>query len=379
MISNFLMSLVKKWGWHVFWLLKIQENKVVVTSFKGNRYSDNPKYIVEELLRRNKNYKIYWELRDMEDASSLPEQVIPLKYESFKSLFHFATAKVWIDNARKMAYMQKRKGQFYIQTWHGGFALKKVEKDAEDSLPPYYIKSAKKDSELADLFIADSEFGASVFRKAFWYDGEIMMSGLPRNDVVLEKSEEKIKEIRQKLSLAENEKIILYAPTFRKEYNPEVYNINFDKCIELMQKKFGGTWKIGVKLHPGMRENAKDLGVPSEKVYDFSAYDDIQELYLISDVLITDYSSVMFDYMYTKRLCIIFAKDIEDYKKDRGFYVELEQLPFEIVTTTKELEEYLEQYSEDLYETNLNAFLDEYGFIREGNASKQIVDWIESQ
>ena len=379
MIRNILMSIVKKWGWHFFWLFKIQNNKIVVTSFKGNRYSDNPKYIVEELLKSDSKYKIYWELRNLDDADSLPANVIPLKYESFMSLYHFATAKIWIDNARKNAYMKKRIGQKYIQTWHGGFALKKVEKDAENTLPEYYIKSAKQDSKLADLFIADSKFGAEIFRKAYWYDGEIMMSGLPRNDIVLNETKEKKEEIRKKLNISKEEKIILYAPTFRKIYNPEVYKIDFNKCIEIMENRFGGLWKIGVKLHPGMRKNAADLELPPGKVYDFSDYDDIQELYLVSDVLITDYSSVMFDYMYTKRLCIIYAKDIEDYKKDRGFYVELEELPFEIVTNIEEFDIYISNYSEKEYNNKLDNFIKKYGFIQDGNASKKVVKWIESK
>lgn len=379
MIKELIKSIIKKWGWHFFWIFRIQEKKIIVSSFKGNRYSDNPKYIVEELLKRKKGYTIYWELRDMKDADSLPENVIPIKYESIKSLYHYATAKFWIDNARKNAYMKKRKGQFYIQTWHGGFALKKVEKDAEDTLPGYYIKSAKKDSELADLFIADSEFSAQIFHNSYWYDGSIMMSGLPRNDILLEASDERKSEIRKRLNISEHEHLILYAPTFRKIYNSAVYDINFQKCIDVVQKRFGGEWKIGVRFHPGMRKNAKDLGVPSENVYDFSEYDDIQELYLISDILITDYSSVMFDYMYMKRPCIIYAKDIEDYKKDRGFYVELEELPFQIVTNIDEFCEYINHYVEDDYEKNLDTFLNKYQFIQSGNASKEIVDWMESK
>ena len=143
----------------VFYIMRIfpiKKDKIVVSSYLGQGYGDNGKYIVEQLLKQEKHYDIVWLLRDSNNG--FPEGVRSVRYLSIRSVYEQATAKVWIDNRRKPDYVRKRKGQFYLATWHGGLALKRIEKDAPEALPSHHIKAAKRDSRMVDLFLSNSSW-----------------------------------------------------------------------------------------------------------------------------------------------------------------------------------------------------------------------------
>ena len=157
---------------------------------------------------------------------SLPKYVKPVKKDSLKYFYTVCTSKVWIDNRRPIIELTKRKKQFYIQTWHGGIALKKIEGDAENKLPKRYIKCAKKDSKAIDLMVSNSSFCTQMYRRAFWYNGRIEEYGTPRNDILMnEKNHKGIKEkVHKNLKIKNKYNLIMYAPTFRADENLECYN-----------------------------------------------------------------------------------------------------------------------------------------------------------
>ena len=218
-------NIIKAIAYRLFCLYPINKNKIIFNNFLGNGYGDNPKYIARELLKKGK-YDLVWACRENQNKT-LPNGIRPSN-EWFRYLKEFATAKVWVSNIRLPRYIKKRKGQYYIQTWHGGLALKKIEKDAEQSLSKEYVKDAIYDSKRTDIMLTNSDYGVKLYKRAFWYDGLILCNGLPKNDDFI-----KIKNIeKSKPKELKNYKIILYAPTFRSTNNVDAYNIDLEGVIE---------------------------------------------------------------------------------------------------------------------------------------------------
>ena len=176
---------------------------------------------------------------------------------SIKSFFELATAKVWINNSRFDQFVIKRRGQFYIQTWHGGLALKKIEYDAEDKMSEYYKKVMKNDNNMIDIMLSNSKFCTEMYRRGFRYNGNIMEIGSPRNDILINKNIEIENSIYKKYKINRKEKILLYAPTFRNKYDKNPYDIDFDLLEKLLLKKTGNEWKILIKLHPRISDATK--------------------------------------------------------------------------------------------------------------------------
>lgn len=363
----------------IFNLFPIKREKIIFSNFNGKGYGDNPKYILEEINNRKLNYDLVWVLKDISSKSTLPDNVRYVKYNSLKYFYNICTAKVWIDNHRKIIDLEKRKDQFYIQTWHGGIALKKIEKDALESLDPKYIKQAKHDSSMIDLMISNSGFCTKMYKEAFWYDGEILEAGSPRNDALLNNNLSKEK-IYKNLKIEKNKKILMYAPTFRKDESLENYNIDFKELIDILEKETKEEWIVLIRLHPNIADKSKELikGM-SGKVIDTSNYGDMYELMQIADTLITDYSSVMFEFSFTEKPVFLYANDISKYIEDRGFYFEYRELPYSIAENNEELRTNILNFKDEEYKAKLHTFFEKLHLFEGGDASKKVVDVIERE
>lgn len=362
--------------WQIFSILPKDPNKAVCQSYYGRGFSDSPKAIAEELLSRG--WKVYWTVKGPEEAKSLPEKVTPLTVDSAKAIYHLCTAGVWADNSRKWSYTRKRGKTLYVQTWHG-FPLKRIEGDAGDALPPDYIRSAKKDSQMADLFLSDSRFLTEIYRRAFWYGGEILECGFPRNDILTQAHPEIAARVREMLSVGPGKKIALYAPTFRKDMGLEVYDMDYARVCRALERRFGGEWVILARLHPNIAAKAKELDLDPVYVKNASDYPDIQELYLASDLLLTDYSSVMFDFLNTGRPCFLYVNDLQAYRNDRNFTLDLDKLPFPRAENNEELEQIIAEFDEESAAAARERFTEEFGFVQGGSAAKQTADWLEQR
>lgn len=376
-----------KWAYdntinRIYWMMSsispISENKIVICSYYGRGFSDNAKYIAMECIKRKLDYDIVWLVSDMKKSGEFPTEIRLVKYGTFDAIKELATAKIWIDNSRKNYYTRKRKNQLYIQTWHGGIALKKIEKDAEYALNKSYVKYAKKDSENADIFISNSKFNTNMYRNAFWYDGEVLECGVPRNDLLFNNIKETSKRVKSFFNIESDKKIIMYAPTFRKDNNIEVYKFDYEKCVQEFNKRFSEKYVMLIRLHPNVFHKSTELNFNSDNVLNASFYPDMQELLVATDILITDYSSSMFDFMLTKKPCFIYASDIRNYRDDRGFYFELEKLPFLISKSKEEIIKNIEGFDKEIYLDKVDKFLKEQGCVDDGNASSRVVDWIEN-
>jgi CDP-glycerol glycerophosphotransferase len=265
--------------------------------------------------------------------------------------------------------VRKRKGQYYIQIWHGGLGLKKVEKAAQDKLPPIYVKNAIQDSRMADLFAAESEWTYEYYRTDFWYDGEILELGSPRNDIIINKNAGLKEKVFEYFGIDQTRKLVLYAPTFRADYSNDAYSLDFHRLKHSCEQKFGGNFSVLVRLHPNIVKNCDQMNFDNVDVINASFYPDMQELLSVSDAVISDYSSLMFDFALSMKPCFQFATDIDEYKKDRDFYFEIDNLPFVLAKNNDELEQGILDFDEEKYKSELASFYESVGMVLDGTAS----------
>ncbi len=358
---------------YLFRLFPIRKNRIVLMNVWG--FGDNVKYVTEELIRRRKPYELIF-ICNRPDEVTRSGLIKVKKTNTLSAIYFLATAKVWVECNRKEGYIKKRKNQYYIQLWHGGFALKKIEGDCRDYLGETYIKRAKKDSSMTDLYVSNSTYCTRLYRRAFWFSGEIAEWGSPRMDLLLSINKEKLKNhIKSSLGIEKTKKLVLYAPTYRSSEDLSVYRLDYDVlCMEL-SKRFGGEFAAIERLHPLVREQSARLK-KQERYIDASTYKDMYELMMISDVLITDYSNTMFEFALMNRPVFLYAKDYRNYNTERGFYFDFPALPFPIAYKQSELIEKIRSYK-DSERDRARLFLEELEVKETGTASIKVADRIE--
>lgn len=360
--------------WLLFGILPVNKRKIVCQSFWGMGYSDNPKAIVDEIIRQGLDYKVVWLVKDQSAADTLPSNVKAVKVATIAAVYHMCTAGFWIDNSRKLTYVRKRAKQHYIQTWHG-FPIKKIEADVDDKLSSDYVERARLDAALCDLMVSNSAFLTDLYRKSFWYSGEVLECGSPRNDILVNNSTS-VDEIKDKLDIPRSKKILLYAPTFRNNRSLKPYDLDCQRLIKKLHSTFGSDWIIAVRLHPHVASKSDQLGLRTDNVVDVSYYADMQELLGCTDALVTDYSSVMFDFMLTEKPCFIYANDVQAYLQDRGFYYDMTTLPFAVAENQKALFNNMSNFKMAAYKAEIGRFMKKFGFVEQGSASRAVVAWV---
>ena len=377
-IKDFSWKCIRKGMWLTSKVIPVKKDKIVISSYYGRGYSDNARAIVDQLLKENCNYDIVWLLKDMSLAKTLPQGVRGVKLESIAGIYEQASARLWIDNCRKWGYVRKKPNQLYLQTWHGSLALKRIEADAGDALEPGYITSAQRDSKMTNLYLSNGNFFTDLVRRAFWYDGPILTCGSPRNDIIINGNSEVYDKVKKHFNLDTDTKICLYAPTFRKDFSLKAYDMDYMALKNSLEQRFGGKWVVMVRLHPNIFQKSKDLQLgDGQSVINGSYYDDMQDLLVTADMLITDYSSSMFDYFMCRKPVFIYASDIEDYAADRGFYFELDKLPFGLAQNNDEMQALVKNLDQNAYINTLNAWADTMGLIENGTASAAVCQWIK--
>lgn len=368
--------------------LQIDKNKIVFENFKGSSYGCNPKYITEEIIKRKLPYELVWIVKSVtqeEENGNFPPQVRLVSRGRIDALKELASAKLWIDNQRKIYYLrrglEKKPSQYYIQTWHGSLGIKKIGLDSQLSqVENEWIPFGIKDAEMTDYIISNSDFETNVFKSNFFGKGNIKLWGHARNDIFFKTKEEieKLKaKIKTEFNIQQDKKIMLYIPSFRDDFDLKCFQIDTEMLKRTLNKKFGGDWVIAVRMHPHLKNYSSELFNFSETVVDASFYPDIQELLVASDGAITDYSSCIFDFMLSRKPAFIFATDIEKYNTDRGFYYPLESTPFPVAINNEQLEQNILNFDNEKYQKDVELFLQDKGCIEDGHAAERIVDLIE--
>lgn len=356
----------------IFSLFPIDNKKIVVSNYNGKGYGDNPKYIIDFIINNHKNkYKIVWLVNEIKDLD-FPSDVIKIKNESLRAIYELSTAKIWIDNTTKRFSPPKRKKQFYIQTWHAGIGMKKVGIETKN-VDKAYLKSVKKDNRKIDAFISNCKYRTEIYRNSFMYTGKIIEQGIPRNDFLVNNSYD-IKKIKSNLKL-DDEKIILYAPTYRKDSIVETYSLDLERMKRVFENKFGTKCVVLVKLHPYI--SSFSYNFDNKNILNVSKYSDIMELLAISDVVISDYSSLIFDYSITRKPVYLFVPDLDDYIKKEGLNFKMEELPFIYAKTNDELEEAIINFDNKLYNRRIDAFFELVGLNETGKSCEIISKLIE--
>lgn len=362
-----------------FRLFPIDDNKIVFSNFFGKGYGENPKYIAEKLLEnKSTSLKIIWLIKG-EVVDNFPQAIQTIKRGSLKELYHLSTAKVWVDNCRKHFGVQKRKKQYYMQTWHASIYFKRIEKDAKLNI--WYRASAKHDSKMIDILISSSKWQTEQYKRCFWYDGAIFEIGTPRNDFWAEELSKRttVKKIVCKaFQVTEQKKIVLYAPTFRGNDSLRAYDMDYLKLVAFLKRYWGGEWVVLIRLHPNI-ERESSMIIYNNNVINASHYSDMNQLLVASDLLITDYSSCLFDAVYMEKPCMIYAADLEEYKKNRGFILPLSAAPVLQAKDNRELEIRVREFDLSKYREKCRQFSKEYGIIHNSEASKKAADWIISK
>lgn len=367
LLSNFLFVC-----FHLFPL----RNKVVASTFKGKKYGDNPQYIFEALHRISPDLGYYWMLST--ESISVPIWINKIPYRrTIKTIYHICTSKVVVDTHRFMPWIKKRKGQLFIETWHGGLGIKKIEADVPAFLKnEWLMREVAHTNELADVFISQSDHLSNVYRSAFGYKGYIWKIGYPKNDILFSGRLEEYKKIRDYYNLTNDCKILLYVPSFRdyfyEKIDVSVYSINYLLLKKSLEKKFGGNWVILTRWHPLFAKELNNISYDYSGTINATSYPDIQELLKASDAVISDYSSCIFDAALMDIPCFTFATDFEKYKEDRGVYYEMEDLPFPYAINNEELNSNILTFNEEDYKKKWNEFKIRTGLYETGHASEDI-------
>ena len=364
------------YGYLFFFLFKLipLKNKVVFSCFSGKKYGDNPKIISNELYIENPEIKQIWLVRNKKNMD-MPENIVQVKWGSISMIYHLATAKVWVDSHTKPLWVKKREKQFYINTWHGGLGMKKIEGDVKEKLTERDIKRIKHNSSMIDVLISNSDWLTQIYKRAFWYNGKIEKIGYPKTDYLLKINNEIKKKVYHYFNLNYDDKIFLYTPTMRDNPKKEDFELNAKKIIEALKNKFGGNWKILIKLHPVNEHFIENLKL-TDQIIDATNYPDILELTFASEFFVTDYSSGIFDAAILYKKSLIFAHDEEEYTKERGLYIKLEELPFLISRNTNELCDNILNFNYDKYCKEVDAYFSKVGLIKDGHATERIVKMI---
>ena len=375
--------------YHMLRIFPVKKGKIVFTTFEGDGgFCCNPRYIAEELLRRNENnskYELLWLVNNMD--RQFPEGIRKVKNTFLNRAYHLVTAQVWVDNSRKAYGTAKRKNQLYIQTWHAALEFKPVGMFRGKLFPKIAYLVSRYDSKLADYVLSNSEWCTERYPKMLLYNGKILKTGSPRCDIFTTKRTELYSTIRERYGIPADGKIVMFAPTFRggsqkgkRQVFFEKPTLDFEMLSNALQEKFGGTWYVFVRLHPQLA--AQMEGIPlrnrSECIVDISQADDMNEVLAAIDVFVTDYSSSAFDALNMHIPVFLYAEDLQEYVQDRGKLMwDMAELPFSMAETNEALQEEIKEFDKEKYEEAVKRFLKEHGVLEDGKASKRVVNVVE--
>lgn len=367
----------------IFWLLPIKKNRIFFMANMGKGYLCNPKYIYESMLNDPlfATYEFVWCFREPDNYKKLlnnKNTKLISKNSYLKYFYNLLTSEIVIYNCGGFSYAPIRKKQFLIETGHGGGLQKK-----NGFLLSNKSKSSNKGIELASkdikLWISSSALQSDMYtRKAMAYRGEILDSGYPRTDLFYYATDEKKNEIRKRLGVDDVKKIVLYAPTFKGDEGHavalsegvEVIDVSIVK--QSLSDRFGGEWVFAKRGH----QYSQEVDIETAD-YDWTKYPDMQEILLVADVLITDYSSCLWDFAIMKKPCFLFVPDLKTYRDDdRGFYIPIEEWAGIMVNQNSEWISKIAEFNEITYSEDVDKYLKMMGSFENGNATNLLKERI---
>lgn len=358
----------------------VEENTVMFETFMGKSYADSPKYIYEYLAKNYPNkYKFVWVLND--SKVKLPYGGIVVKRFTRKYAYYLAKSKYFVFNVRQPLWFRKREEQVFLETWHGT-PLKRLAFDQEEvtAASPTYKAQFYRQKQEWDYLIAPNKFSSNIFKSCFMYDGQMLETGYPRNDLLSAPNRDELAlKLKQKLNIPLNKKTILYAPTWRDDeyYGNGKYKFKLKLDLNLLKKELGNEYIVLLRTHHYIADVLDITGL-EDFAFNLSKYDDITEVYLISDLCITDYSSVFFDFANLKRPMLFYTYDLDKYRDVlRGFYIDMEtELPGPLVYTSEEVVDKIKNLDQlnEQYRERYEQFYQRFCSWEDGQASRRVCD-----
>lgn len=386
-------------------IFPIKQNRISICTFEGKGgFGCNPKYIVEELHRRNEAYEFVWFVNDM--GKVFPDYIKKVPNTLWSRAYWLSTSKIWIDNYRKPYGTCKRRGQYYFNTWHGTIGFKSMGLWRGEAFSQMAYLVSKNDSNMIDVAVIDSKWCEEVWPKGIVYDGECLRTGAPRCDVLYGDRFQYRDTFRKRYGISREAKVVMFAPTFResavngkRKIFSEEWTLDFERLLYNLKTRFGGEWYLCLRIHPQLALNMQESRevVFQERVIDVSREDDLYEVLAAMDVFITDYSSAAMDASCAHIPVFIYADDIEKYVNERGSMLwnmsadskkpvtnnkEMTPdidvvLPYPIAQNNDEMEENILRFDENLYISGMKQFEDAVELVFDGKASKKVADKVE--
>lgn len=354
--------------------LPLREDLVLFESFLGKAYAGNPRYIYEVLRQLRPDLKCVWSYNGETRIPGDPQIVRRGSAEYFQLL---AQAKYRVNNIR-FPVCGKKDETVYLQTWHGT-PLKRLGYDIEVDGPEVAARDALyRESRSWSLLLSENPYSSMALSRAFRYDGQVLEAGYPLTDVLLEPFEEQSERL-QKLGLPTGRRFILYAPTWRDDQALGAWQHRFDLRLDLEQLSAGlpDDCVLLIKAHHLVSEQLDADSLP-DNVRDMSWVEDINDLCVLASALITDYSSVLFDFAVTGRPMLFYCYDLEIYMgATRGLYLDVERdLPGPMVRDTAALVEELADLDglARRYQARYAEFRQRFCALNDGQASRRVVE-----
>ena len=369
---------------------KVDNKLILFEAYGGKSYACSPRAMYEEMIhsKKYKDYKFVWAFKEVDNHDIVSDERLTVVRSKSKEYYKYlAMSKYWIVNSILPDFVTKKKNQVYVQCWHGT-PLKRLRCDIEvnGSVMNTVSEIKKKndiDAKRFDYFLSPSKFASEKFISAFnlkklGKEDIIVEKGYPRNEYLFKYSENDVKKIKKEFGIPSNKKIIFYAPTFRDNQHSSgvgyTYNLNID--FDSLRDKFSKEYVILFRPHYYIA-NSFNFEKYKGFVYDASNYDDINGCYIISDILLTDYSSVFFDYANLKRPMLFYMYDLDEYKgKLRDFYLSLDELPGPIVEKQDALEKEINNISSYFkkYKKKYENFNKKYNYLDGSDCSKKVLE-----
>lgn len=356
----------------------VKENVILFETFMAKNYSDSPKYIYEYIAQNHPEYECVWAIND---GAKIPYGAKTVKRFSFQYAYYLAVSKYLVFNVRPPLWYRKREEQVFLETWHGT-PLKRLVFDQEEvtSASPKYKQQFYRQRKDWDFLVSANPFSTKTFRSCFLYEGEMLEYGYPRNDILYWPNKGEIaQQLKEKLGIPKDKKTILYAPTWRDDqhYGSGQYKFELALDLKLMKERLQDDYVVLLRTHHYISDHIDVSGL-GDFVINLSSYDDISEIYLISDICITDYSSVFFDYANLKRPILFYTYDFDKYKNQlRGFYIDMNtEVPGPLLYTSEQVVQAIEDIDEitEEYKERYDQFYDRFCCYDDGHASEHVAE-----
>lgn len=385
----------------------IKKNLITVCTFEGKGgFGCNPKYLVQELHKRHPEYEFVWFVNKTSWEKEFPEYIRKVPNTLWSRAYWLSASKVWIDNYRKPYGTCKRKGQYYLNVNHYTIVIKCTGLWRGEGFSRMAYLVSKNDSDMIDDLVIDSTWCEEVSPKGLVYEGTYQKTGAPRCDVLYGDRSRAKKIFRERHNLPKDARVLLFAPTFREGAKDgkrfvfsEIWSIDFKRLLHTLERKFGGTWYLCVRVHPQLAPTFQEYKNPDvqDRLIDESQADDMYEILAGMDAYITDYSSTCFEAGFAHIPVFLYADDIQAYAGDRGalmwnlatdprecignnkvmtpsFDV---KLPFTLASDNNQLEKDIMGFDQEAYDRALDKFHEKVGLVFEGNASEKLAEKIE--